>query len=68
MADYFEFSERLHGCLLHLKIQDGKIWIEQDGTENGIANDLIAAGIPQNEIVLGFYSYAARKYTDFAVA
>lgn len=39
-----------------------------DGTEYGIANDLLAAGIPKDKIVLGFKSPESRKYTDFAVA
>ena len=68
MSSGWQGARRIHGCLLHLKIQDGKIWIERDGTEGGIANDLVAAGIPQDAIVLGFYSRTARKHTDFAVA
>ena len=68
MSSGWQGALRIHGCLLHLKIQDGKIWIERDGTESGIANELIAAGIPRHAIVLGFYSQAARKHTDFAVA
>ena len=68
MSSGWQGVRRIHGCLLHLKIQDGKIWIERDGTEHGIANDLTAAGIPRDAIVLGFYSRAARQHSDFAVA
>lgn len=59
---------RVHGCLLHINMQDGKVWIQRDGTEHGIANDLVAAGIPRDHIVLGFYTPAARQHTDFAPA
>jgi len=49
-------------------IIDGKIWIQRDGTEYGIANELVEAGIPKEHIVLGFQSEEVRPYTDFAVA
>jgi hypothetical protein len=61
-------ARRIHGCLMHINIQDGKVWIQYDGTKHGIANELVAAGIPRDQIVLGFYSSATRQYTDFAVA
>lgn len=59
---------RLHGCLVHVEIKDGKIWIQQDGTEHGVATDLLAAGIPKDRIVLGFKSPQSRVHTGFAVA
>ncbi len=59
---------RLHGCLAHVEIKGDKIWIQQDGTEYGLATDLLAAGIPKNCIVLGFKSPQSRKHTEFAVA
>jgi hypothetical protein len=60
--------KRIHGCLVHIDIIDGKIWIQRDGTEYGIANELVEAGIPKEHIVLGFQSEDVRPYTDFAVA
>jgi len=50
---------RVHGVTLHLRLHNGKIWIEQDWTENGIANDLLEAGVPHEDIVLGFRHQAA---------
>jgi hypothetical protein len=58
---------QVHGCVLHLEIINGKIWIHRDGLEDGIANELVAAGIPKDQIVLGFHSEDVRVYTDFAV-
>jgi hypothetical protein len=43
-------------------------WIQQDGTEDGIAPELMAFGIDKQEIVLGFKSIERRQITDFAVA
>lgn len=60
--------KRIHGCLIHLDIIDGKVWIQRDGTEYGIALELEAAGIPKNHIVLGFHSADVRPYTEYAVA
>lgn len=58
----------VHGCLIHIDIIDGKIWIQRDGTEEGVANELVQAGVPKSQIVLGFHSPEIRKYTEFAVA
>jgi len=47
---------------------NGKIWIQRDGTERGIASDLTEAGIPNDHIVLGFREPELRQYTGFAAA
>lgn len=60
--------KRVFSPLIHLRLHNGKVWIEQDGTEEGIATRLLAAGIPREEIVLAFYSPQKRPYTEFAVA
>lgn len=56
-----------HGCLIHLDIINDKIWIQRDGTERGVAEELVEAGVPKSEIVLGFKSPELRKDTEFAV-
>ncbi len=63
----WEDDIRVHGCLVHLEIIDDKIWIHRDGLEDGIANDLVRAGIPKNQIVLGFHPPEIRRLTEFAV-
>jgi hypothetical protein len=59
--------KRIHGVLIHVDIIDGKVWIQRDDTEYGIANELVAAGIPKDHIVLGFHAADVRPYTDYAV-
>lgn len=59
---------RVHGTVIHADIIDGKIWIQHDGTEDGIAIDLLAAGVPRDRIVLAFLPPSRRKDTEFAVA
>lgn len=59
---------RVHGCLVHVEILGDKIWVQRDGTEHGIANSLVEAGIPRARIVLGFWDPEARAAGDFAAA
>lgn len=63
-----ENGRRVHGCLVHVDLIDGKMWIQRDGTEHGIANELVEHGISKDKIILGFKSPELRKYTEFAVA
>ena len=60
--------ERVHGALVHVDVIDGRFWIQYDGTEDGIATQLVEAGVPRDRIVLGFKHPDMRKYTDFAAA
>ena len=46
----------------------GKVWIERDNTEDGVAPELVQAGIPKSQIVLAFRSPEVRKHTEYAVA
>jgi hypothetical protein len=59
--------QRIHGSILHLDIRDNKIWVQYDGTEEGIANRLVELGVPQEDIVLGFHPPSQRQYTQFSV-
>lgn len=61
-------SKRVYGVILHLDIIDNKIWIQQDGTEVGVANTLVELGVPKENIVLAFDPPNLRQYTDFAVS
>ena len=58
---------RIYGCILHIDIKDNKIWIQHNGTERLVAEELAEAGIPKDHIVLGFHSPFTRQFTDFAV-
>ena len=44
-------NHRKYGCLMHLDIKEGKIWIQHDGTEVGVANELVELGVPKEDIV-----------------
>jgi hypothetical protein len=61
-------GRRIYGPFIHIDIIDGKAWIQHDGTEEGIAYELVTAGIPKDKIVLAYKSIDRRKVTEFAVS
>ena len=61
-------GKRVHGCLIHLDIIDGKVWLQRDDTDYQVAKELEAEGIPKAHIVLGFQLPEVRPYTEYAVA
>ena len=61
-------NQRIYGPFLHIDITEGKVWIQHDGTEDGIAYELEAAGIPKDKIVLGYRSLERRKLTEYSVS
>lgn len=63
----WENNHRVYGCVLHLDIKNEKIWIQHNGTEANVADELVVLGVPKQDIVLGFHSPYKRQFTDFAV-
>jgi hypothetical protein len=61
-------GKRAHFVLVHIDIIDGKVWIQKDNTEDGVAPELVQAGVPKSHIVLAFRPPEVRKHTEYAVA
>jgi hypothetical protein len=61
-------TKRLFNIAFHLSIENDKIWIQVDNTEEGIATLLVEKGINPSDVVLGYFPEEHRKYTEFAVA
>jgi XisI protein len=59
---------RVYGCVMHLDLKDEKIWIQYNGTEIDLAQELVDRGVPKTDIVLGFQSPFRRHMTDYAVS
>jgi XisI protein len=57
---------RVHGSVIHIDIIGDKIWIQYDGTNRPVAEELVAAGIPREAIVLAFHPPFVRPHTGFA--
>jgi len=64
----WEKEKYIHYLVAHLEIIESKIWILKDNTEEGVATDLLEAGVPKEHIVLGFQPPSVRPYTEFAAA
>ena len=61
-------GKRVQNLYLYVRLKDGKIWIEEDWTEEGLANLLVREGISKDDIVLAFQPPNMRPHTEFAVA
>jgi XisI protein len=61
-------NRRIDSVHVFVRLRNGKFWIEEDWTEEGIATELVDAGVPHEDIVLAFQPPEMRKYTDFAAA
>ena len=59
-------ERRVLAPMVHVDIRDGKFWIQKDGTERGIGNDLLEAGVPPEHIVPAFYHESHRANMAFA--
>ena len=52
----WENRRQIFGCLIHVDIKGEKLWIQYPGTENGVENELVEAGILKQDIVLAYQS------------
>jgi hypothetical protein len=74
VRDHFELlrfgwdgRRRLHSSLIHLDIINGKIWVQYDGTDRPIAEELVRAGVAKEDIVLAEKPPEARPLTGYGV-
>lgn len=68
MSVGWDKTGRAHYVIFHLRLKDGKVWVEWDGIEYGIARDLLEAGIPKEDIVMAFYGREPRPLTELVAA
>ncbi len=62
----WERNANTFGSVIHLSLSGGKIWIHYDGTEYGVANELVDLGVPKENIVLAFQAPGVRASSGFA--
>jgi hypothetical protein len=53
---------------VHIDIIGDKVWIQYDGSSYPVAEALMEAGIPREDIVLGFHPENLRQHTGFAIS
>jgi hypothetical protein len=61
ISDSGNNHHRVYGCVLHIDIKERKAWVQNNGTEWAIADDLMERRVLTQDIVLGFYSLSKRK-------
>lgn len=61
-------DNRVYGPLAHIDIIDGKLWIQRDGTAEGLPVLLMEKGVPNDQIVIAYYPESHRKHMGFALA
>jgi XisI protein len=67
MQEGWEKTRRIHGIIVHAEIRSGKIWMHYDGIEDSVTEELVAAGIPKDRIVLAFHPPHIREHTGYAI-
>jgi len=63
----WQANTRICGPVLHFDIKNGKIWFQHNGTEFDLVDELMAMGVPKDDIVIGFQPPYKRKFTGFAI-
>jgi len=58
---------RIYYTVIHLEIRDSQIWLQHNATESDLAADLVALGVPKEDIVLGMQPTYKRPYTGYGI-
>lgn len=61
MQSGWDRGVRVRGNLIYVTLRDGKVYIEYDGIERGISDELMRRGIPKEKIVLAFLAPVSEK-------
>jgi len=59
-------KKRINHIPIFVRIQNEKIFVEEDWTDRDIVGQLMAYGIGRERIVLAFHHPSLRPFTDFA--
>ena len=60
-------NKRQRKDFIYLRIRDGKIWIENDESDDPVAEELLRLGVPMEDIVLAFCPPETRYESGFGV-
>lgn len=59
-------GKRVHGIVVQMDIRDGLIWIQEDGTDFAVVDEVMHLGIPENKIVLTYMMQNQKQNLEFA--
>lgn len=68
MQSGWDRGRRVRGNLLYVVIEAEKVVVEYDGMEQGITDELIAQGVPEDAIVLAWLPQPVEEGSGYAVA
>lgn len=55
----------IYSAFVHIDVRPGgKVWLQHDGTDLRIAEELVQRGIPKSDIILGFQPPHARQLIE----
>jgi XisI protein len=61
-------EDYIYGTIFHFDLIGEKVWIQQNNTEEMVADELMKRGVAREDIVLGFLPPVMRPFSDFAAA
>jgi hypothetical protein len=64
----WENDRFIYHCVIHIDIKNGKVWLQQNRTDQDLAQELVAKGIEPGDIVLGFIPPYARTSPGYIKA
>ena len=64
----WEGSKRIYHPIMHFDIKDGRVWIQENMTDQDPAEDLTELGVERSDIVLGLQPPFKRPFTNYGVA
>lgn len=66
----WEGSDWVYGSFVHIDVKStGRVWIQHDGTDLRLADELALRGIPKSDMVIGFQAPHSRQFMEeFAAA
>jgi hypothetical protein len=56
----------VHGIVAQMDIRDNLIWVQEDGTDIGVVNELMRLGIAKDKIVLAYMMPSQMQKLEFA--
>lgn len=54
-------QKRIYGCVMHIELINGQIWVQQNNTEIYIEDELTQKGVERKDIIFGFRSPGFRQ-------
>ncbi|MBC6456123.1 MAG: XisI protein [Hormoscilla sp. SP5CHS1] len=58
-------KKRVYSSLVHFDIKEDRIWIQQNGTDTSMVQELTDAGVPRDKIVIGLDPPLIREKTEY---